>query len=324
MVRERVPQRGRHGSRSGQAWLVVHATIVLIAIHGASSSAQSMPDAPSFVLTRLESGSAVATAPAPGTSSSTDEDPFAAQRAAGQTEVGIDGLAAGPAELPPPCLVLPPEAQRAASPAPKPCVENPVQLILTHPTRPLTSREKGILAVKDFVDPFNLLVITAAAGFSVAANPDSRYGAGFKGWGRLTGYSLVEDAQGEFIGTYLISSLAHEDPRYHRMPQASVPRRIGHALIHTLWTQHDDGRAMVNAETLLTYPISAELSNLYVPGSQTDAKSTARRVGIGLATDPVGNLIAEFLPDVARRIHVRAVFMQQIINQAAQGAPGVM
>jgi hypothetical protein len=81
---------------------------------------------------------------------------------------------------------------------------------------------------------------------------------------------------------------------------------------------------MVNAETLLTYPISAELSNLYVPGSQTDAKSTARRVGIGLATDPVGNLIAEFLPDVARRIHVRAVFMQQIINQAAQGAPGVM
>jgi hypothetical protein len=78
---------------------------------------------------------------------------------------------------------------------------------------------------------------------------------------------------------------------------------------------------MPNYATLLTYPISAEISNLYVPGIQTNAASTARRVAIGLATDPAGSIVAEFLPDVARRIHVHIVFVQEILNQAILGSP---
>jgi hypothetical protein len=286
-----------------------------------SASSQALPDAPGFLLAHSEPGATVAYA---SSSDAPDADPPTGQRAAGQQgEALLQDMPRGSAMLPPPC-----PRNRAANPAdaatPRSgCIDNPLQLIVTHPTRPLTSHEKGILAMRDFSDPFNLLVITATAGFSVAANAQSAFGPGFKGWGRLTGYSLVECAQGEFVGTYMISSLAHQDPRYHRMPDASVKRRIGHALVHTFWTQHDNGRPMLNFETLLTYPASAELTNLYVPGIQTDARSTVKRVGIGLATDPAGNLIAEFLPDVARRIHVRAVFMQQILNQVALGAPAV-
>ena len=40
--------------------------------------------------------------------------------------------------------------------------------------------------------------------------------------------------------------------------------------------------------------------------------------GIGLATAPTDNFITEFLPDVARRIHVRVVLVQRIINQVAK------
>ncbi len=80
---------------------------------------------------------------------------------------------------------------------------------------------------------------------------------------------------------------------------------------------------MLNVATLGTYVISAELTNLYVPGIQTDAKSTGRRIGVGIATDPAGAIVAEFLPDVARRIHIKIVFVQQILNQAMVGAPSV-
>jgi len=315
------------------------------------SHGQSLPDTPSFVLVHAEGGAseAAAIAASPATNAARlansppvatpdidDEvDPLAAEHANGQSgATQLKGMEGKVPILPAPtgCMAA---IQNAAAPSDDPSelpqdpgslprCENPLQLIVTERSRPLSSREKGVLAVKDFLDPFNILVITAGAGFSIAANSHSAYGPGFKGWGKFTGYSFVEDAQGEFIGTYVISSLAHEDPRYHRMPQASIRRRFGHALIHTIWTQHDDGRPMVNFETLLTYPASAELSNLYVPGVQTDAKSTARRVAIGLATDPVSNLIAEFLPDFARRIHVRVVFMQQILNEVANGAPAVM
>jgi hypothetical protein len=187
--------------------------------------------------------------------------------------------------------------------------------------RPLSSSQKGLLAVRDVVDPFNLVVVASEAGAGVGINSHSAYGPGLKGFGRLAGYDLLQDAQGEFFGTYLIPSLTHEDPRYRRMQHASVPRRILHALERTVVAQHDDGRYMPNYATLLTYPISAELSNLYVPGVQGNARATARRIGIGLATDPAGNLIAEFLPDLARRIHVRSIFIQQIVNQMASGMP---
>ncbi|SEG61462.1 hypothetical protein SAMN05421819_3809 [Bryocella elongata] len=306
--------------------------------------AQALPDAPGFLLARYDSAPSVAVPPRvevlpDSTSASSDRDadfdPLAVVRAAGQNgETQLHGMEQKAPALPPPtgCVSFRTTAPQAPGVDPEnqgdllalPHCENPIQYIVTERSRPLSSREKGDLAIKDFIDPFNILVLTAGAGFSIAANSHSAYGPGFSGWGKLTGYSFVEDAQGEFIGTYMISSLAHEDPRYHRMPEASVRHRIGHALIHTLWTQHDDGRPMLNFETLLTYPASAELSNLYVPGVQTDAKSTARRVGIGLATDPVSNLIAEFLPDFAKRIHVRVVFMQQILNQVANGAPAVM
>jgi hypothetical protein len=104
------------------------------------------------------------------------------------------------------------------------------------------------------------------------------------------------------------------------MPGKPMAKRIGHALVHTVWTQHDDGSPMINYATLLTYPISAELGNLYVPGLRTNAPSTGTRIVAGYATDPIGPLIAEFLPDIAKHIHIRIVFVQQILQQVATGS----
>jgi hypothetical protein len=186
---------------------------------------------------------------------------------------------------------------------------------------PLTSHQKAQLALRDFMDPFNFVTIAGYSAIAVAWNSHSPYGAGFTGFAKLTGYGLVEDAQGEFFQTWAIPSLVHQDPRYHRMPTASARRRIWHAIAHTYVTRSDEGRPMPNYATLLTYPISAELSNLYVPGIQTDGPSTGRRVMIGIAADPAGALVAEFLPDVARHIHIHMQFVQELVDAAMVGAP---
>lgn len=218
-------------------------------------------------------------------------------------------------------------AEKSMAQAQPPCrPENPIQpIVTTKQIRPLTPGEKGLLAVRDTIDPFNLMTITGYSAIAIGINSHSAYGAGIGGWGRLSGYTFVEDAQGEFSGTFLICSLTHEDPRYHRLPNAPVARRLLHALSHTWVSQHDDGTPMPNYSTLLTYPISAELSNLYVPGVPTNLPSTARRVAIGLATDPSGTIVAEFLPDLAKRIHIHVIFIQEILNQVASGgtAPNV-
>jgi hypothetical protein len=208
---------------------------------------------------------------------------------------------------------------------PPPCIpENPIApFVSSIHIEPLTSKQKGVLAVRDFVDPFNFITIAGYSAIATAADAHSPYGPGVKGFAKLTGYGLVEDAQGEFFQTYAISSLLHQDPRYHRMPTASFKRRFWHAIAHTYVSRHDDGAPMLNVATLGTYLISAELSNLYVPGIQTDSTSTTKRIFIGIATDPAGAIVAEFLPDVAKRIHIRIVFAQQILNSVMVGSPSV-
>jgi hypothetical protein len=197
-----------------------------------------------------------------------------------------------------------------------PCAEDPLQLIVNPgDITPLSSTQKGVLATRVTIDPFNLVTVALYSGFYVGLNSHSAYGPGLKGFGRLTGYSLLGDAQGNFFGIYAIPTLAHEDPRYHRLPGRPVKIRILHALAHTVISQHDDGTLMPNYGTLLTYPISAELSNLYVPGIGSNGPSTVKRIALGYASDPSSALIAEFLPDFAKRIHVHIVFVQQILLQ---------
>ncbi len=186
-------------------------------------------------------------------------------------------------------------------------------------TTPMTVPQKGYLAIHDMIDPYNLLTILGTSAFTIGINAHTAYGPGMRGFGKNAGISFVQDATGETIGTFAIASLMHEDPRYHRMPQAKPMRRILHAMSHTIIAHHDNGRSMPNYETLLTYPISAEISNLYVPGIADDARSTTARIFIGLASDPADNLITEFLPDFAAHVHLRVIFVQRILNQIATG-----
>jgi hypothetical protein len=76
---------------------------------------------------------------------------------------------------------------------------------------------------------------------------------------------------------------------------------------------------MLNYADLAGFAIDDEIGNLYIPGRQTNFPASAERYGTGLATAPISNFITEFLPDVARHIHVQIVVIQQIINQVASG-----
>jgi hypothetical protein len=188
--------------------------------------------------------------------------------------------------------------------------------------KPLTPKEKAWLATKNLIDPFNIITILGEAGIAVGSDSHSPYGPGWMGYERYVGVSFTQDLTGEFFNTFLIPSIVHQDPHYHRMPHASYPRRIFHAIDQVVWTQGDNGKGMLNYAVLVGYGIDNEITNLYVPGIQTNGRATAERYGIGVATAPIDNFITEFLPDVAKRIHVQVVIVQRIINQVASKDSG--
>jgi hypothetical protein len=197
------------------------------------------------------------------------------------------------------------------------------QFLETNVVIPLTWQQKGYLALHNLTDLANIGTIVGISAITVGIDSHSAYGPGIKGFATSAGVSLSQDATGQLFGTFLIPTLVHQDPRYFRMPQASIQRRIFYSISRTFVSQHDDGSTMPNYSTFATYTIASELANLYVPGIHPDGVSTVSRIGIGLATDPANNLLNEFLPDVAKRIHIRIIFVQRIINNVAGGANGV-
>jgi hypothetical protein len=246
-----------------------------------------------------------------------------------QTSPGFPPVSPIPRPLPPapgehpsiPSMPLPCQAGvSTSSPANISCGQkvNYFQRFVDTGIHPLTPRQKAILALRNTTDPYNFATIGFISALSVASDPDSPYGPGVPGFGRNFGVAYCETAVGEFFGTFLIPSIVHQDPHYHRMPNAPYMRRIGHAISQVVWAQSDYGVGMPNYSNLATTLIGDGLGNLYVPGRQKSWAAAASRYGTAIATDPIDNFITEFLPDVARRVNVHIVLVQQIVNQVTK------
>jgi hypothetical protein len=137
---------------------------------------------------------------------------------------------------------LRPDLQPSPCPPLAPLIDWYARFLTGPQVKALTPREKGMLAIRNFADPFNAITIAGNSAIYIGANSHSWYGPGMAGWAKNVGISYSEDGIGEFFGTFLIPSLAHQDPHYHRMPERGVPHRILHAMTQVGWTQGDDGR----------------------------------------------------------------------------------
>ncbi len=184
-----------------------------------------------------------------------------------------------------------------------------------------STEQKFRLAVTNIVNPFNLVTIVGEAGFEVAVNSHTPYGPGVDGWAKLSGTNLTQDMTDQFFGTFLVPSITHTDPHYHRRPDLSIPRRILHCIDETFWQNDDSGRNTFNYSQIVAPVFDIAISNLYVPGLQTRFSADAERYVVGLATAPIDNFITEFVPSIASHIHTHVIFVQRVINQVAKNPP---
>jgi hypothetical protein len=189
----------------------------------------------------------------------------------------------------------------------------------------MTWQQKGYFALHELTDPANFGTILGISAITIGADSHSAYGPGMKGFGKIVGVTLLQDATAQFFGAFAIPVIVHQDPRYFRKPGSPITKRILYSISRTVVSRSDSGKSIPNYATLLTYPITAEIDNLYVPGIHPDGPSTVARVFTGYALDPINGLLNEFLPDVASRVHIRIIFVQRILNNVASvngsGAP---
>lgn len=191
------------------------------------------------------------------------------------------------------------------------------RFLKTSTPMPPTAKQKFRLAVNNVKDPSNLLTIGGLSAITVATDSHTADGPGFPGFAKNAGVSLSQDMTGEFFGTFLIPSIVHQDPHYHRMPNLSVSRRILHVLDAVVIAQSDNEVPMFNYATVVGTICTNSLGNVYVPGRRHSFGASAARISISLSTDPIGNAITEFVPDLARHVNIQVVLVQRIINRIA-------
>jgi hypothetical protein len=229
----------------------------------------------------------------------------------------VPGLQSGSLPIPRPCIAT---FCSQSGPLRSCCVSSPdafdvyLKQYAIHIYTPL---ELGRMAVRSVVDPFNLLTIAGTSAFTVATDSHSNYGPGFKGWGKLSGVALTQDMTNAFLETFLIPSIDHQDPHYHRLPNASLKMRIAHCIYQPFWTDSDTGRGMFNYATVVGDVVDEGIDSSYVPYRAVGWGPSADRVGVNLATTPIGNFVTEFVPDLASHINLNVVFVQRIINRVA-------
>ena len=312
------PHRARHALRRSRRILLL---LIAIFATAATCRAQSdLPDAPT------PSPALLTSAPAGGPVISTFDTSPIVSTVPQQTfpplpnrheRINILGLQ--PSYLPQPqeCIT---ESCSQTAPRRSCCVQTSSafdQYLQQNAIHIYTPRELGHLAVRSVIDPFNLLTIVGTSAYTVATNAHSPYGPGGYGFAKVSGVALTQDMTNAFIETFFIPSIDHQDPHYHRLPNAPLATRVAHCIYQPFWTDSDTGKGMLNYATIVGDIADEAVDVSYVPYRKTGWGPSADRIAVNLATTPIGNFVSEFVPDVARHVNLNVVFVQRIVNRVA-------
>jgi hypothetical protein len=171
---------------------------------------------------------------------------------------------------------------------------------------PLSPRQKFHLAIRSLIDPFTVLNTAAAAGIEQANNQFREYGQGTDGYAKRFGASYVDNINVTIIGSALMPSILHQDPRYFFQGTGTARSRIFHAIAYSVLCRSDRGHLQPNYSNWIADFATAGISNLYYPPSERGSVSLIfQNFAIGKATSAGQNLIQEFVVPhfIAHRPH---------------------
>ncbi len=160
---------------------------------------------------------------------------------------------------------------------------------------PLDARQKFSLAVRSTVDPVNLALTGAVAGFEQAGNDFPGYGQGASGFGKRYGASFADGAVTTLIGGAMLPVAFRQDPRYFWKGTGTKAARARYAMTRIFICKGDNGRWQPNYSNILGNLAGAGISNLYYPASDRNgAGLTISNALIGTASGALANLYQEF------------------------------
>ena len=164
---------------------------------------------------------------------------------------------------------------------------------------PLTPKQKWNLALKETIDPFNVLNAALGAAFSQRGNQTPKYGEGGSAYAQRFGAAFADFGTQNFFSAGLLATVLHQDPRYYRKgPGTGVVRRVVYSVSRLVIARQDSGASAFNASGVFGTAMGIAASNLYYPAASVRGSVMLSRLNTSFTGGIMGNLMSEFWPDL--------------------------
>jgi len=161
---------------------------------------------------------------------------------------------------------------------------------------PLTSKLKFELAWKSSTDPFTFTAVGALAGLEQATDDFSGYGQGMQGYTKRYAASYADIFAGTFIGSAILPSVFHQDPRYFYKGTGSTRSRIFYALANSVICKGDNKRWQPNYSSVIGSFAVGGLSYLYYPASDRNVNQVViQNALLRIAESSFAGIFQEFV-----------------------------
>jgi len=157
--------------------------------------------------------------------------------------------------------------------------------------KPLTPKQKFLLAANNSISRITLIGPAAGAGISQARDTKTGYGQGAEGYFKRWAAGMAFAASSNMVGTFAIASALHEDPRYFVENSGKFRQSVRYALSRVLICQNDHGQTVTNWVGILGPLAAAGLANTYLPKDSQGAGNTFGNWGVALAISAGANIM---------------------------------
>jgi Carboxypeptidase regulatory-like domain len=154
---------------------------------------------------------------------------------------------------------------------------------------PLSSGQKYQLAAHSLVDPFSFVGTGIFAAAEQWQNTFPGYGQGAQG------AAYADEALSRMIGSAILPSLLHQDPRYFYRGTGSKKTRALYAISQAIICRGDNGKMQPNYSYVLGSFAAGGISNLYHPAGDRGAGLTIGNGFLNVGAHAIDNLAREFL-----------------------------
>jgi hypothetical protein len=162
--------------------------------------------------------------------------------------------------------------------------------------QPLTNRQKFKLAAIVSTDPLTFFTTGVTAGIEQAEGAFAGYGPGIGGYGQRYAATYGDRLLATFIGSAVLPSLLHQDPRYFYNGHGTVLHRALYAISTVVICKGDNGKWQPNYSNVGGNIAAGYISGAYYPKTdQHSAQVTVDNALLGLAEGSISTLFQEFI-----------------------------